>query len=65
MPLLKIAGMMGLCCLCALSQTPTNGVGNGSTADVQAAFLAAYNRNGFNTWLAPPTAMSPHSFPRA
>ncbi len=54
MPLLKIAGMMGLCCLCALSQTTTSGVGNGSTADVQAAFLAAYNRNGFNTLVGAP-----------
>lgn len=54
MRLLKIAGMVGLCCLCALSQTTTGGVGNGSTADVQTAFLAAYNRNGFSALVGAP-----------
>ena len=54
MPLLKIAGMVGLCCLCALSQTTTGRVGNGSTADVQTAFLAAYNRNGFSSLVGAP-----------
>ncbi len=54
MPLLKIAGMVGLCCLCALTQTTTSPVGNGSTADVQSAFLAAYNRNGFSSLVGAP-----------
>jgi uncharacterized protein (TIGR03437 family) len=54
MPLLKIAGMLGLCCLCALSQTTTSPVGNGSTADVQTAFVAAYNRNGFSALVGAP-----------
>jgi uncharacterized protein (TIGR03437 family) len=55
MRLLKIAGMAGLCCFCALAQGTNNGVGNGSTADVQAAFQAAYTRNGFSSLVGAPT----------
>src|SRR5215469_1590277 len=54
MRLLNIAGMAGLCCLCALSQTTGAGVGNGSTSDVQAAFQAAWNRNGFSSLVGAP-----------
>ncbi len=54
MSLLKLAGVMGLCCLSALSQS-TSAVGAGSTADVQTAFLAAYNRNGFSSLVGAPT----------
>ncbi len=55
MPLLRIAGMLGLCCLSALSQTTGSLIGAGSTADVQAAFFAAYNRNGFSALVGAPT----------
>ncbi len=54
MRLLKIAGMLGLCCLSALSQT-SSPIGAGSTTDVQTAFLAAYNRGAFKQLVGAPT----------
>ncbi len=49
----KLAGLAALCSVCALSQTSLQ-VGAGSTADVQGAFMAAYQRNGFNKLVGDP-----------
>ena len=51
----KLAAALGLCCLCASSQTVPASVGAGSSSAVQTAYQAAYLRNGFSKLVGAPT----------